>query len=187
MQIGHHVTVCATMSGKRKPPPEAFIYDVDDEDEYVDLTKGEQRSIIPPSKPNGTVVDPAETWDYGYDSVNSPSGSSTASGPTYVRPPGFEHHGQEIVIPASSASSSSQQNSAAAALSSSVPSSSRNTPTGDCASGLISPVSVGRKSSINGSKKKKSLLSVDRSKETTKKLDFTHSSTSSKQKTKKGK
>ena len=34
--------------------------------------------------------------DHDYENVASPSGSSTASGPIYVRPPGFEHHAQEI-------------------------------------------------------------------------------------------
>ncbi len=32
-----------------------------------------------------------------YCSVSSPGGSSTASGPTYVRPAGFEHHAQEVL------------------------------------------------------------------------------------------
>ncbi|XP_045162732.1 uncharacterized protein LOC123527390 [Mercenaria mercenaria] len=34
--------------------------------------------------------------DHDYENVASPSGSSTASGPVYVRPPGFQHHAQEI-------------------------------------------------------------------------------------------
>lgn len=34
--------------------------------------------------------------DHDYENVASPSGSSTASGPVYERPPGFIHHGQEI-------------------------------------------------------------------------------------------
>ncbi|XP_069121061.1 uncharacterized protein [Argopecten irradians] len=34
--------------------------------------------------------------DHDYENVASPSGSSTASGPVYVRPPGFKHHAQEI-------------------------------------------------------------------------------------------
>lgn len=34
--------------------------------------------------------------DHDYENVASPSGSSTASGPVYVRPPGFTHHAQEI-------------------------------------------------------------------------------------------
>ena len=32
-----------------------------------------------------------------YDSVSSPGGSSTASGPTYIRQAGFEHHAHEVV------------------------------------------------------------------------------------------
>lgn len=34
--------------------------------------------------------------DHDYENVASPSGSSTASGPVYVRPPGFKHHAHEI-------------------------------------------------------------------------------------------
>lgn len=34
--------------------------------------------------------------DHDYENVASPGGSSTASGPVYVRPPGFQHHAQEI-------------------------------------------------------------------------------------------
>ncbi|KAL3861123.1 hypothetical protein ACJMK2_007192 [Sinanodonta woodiana] len=34
--------------------------------------------------------------DHDYENAASPSGSSTASGPIYVRPPGFQHHAQEI-------------------------------------------------------------------------------------------
>lgn len=34
--------------------------------------------------------------DHDYENVASPSGSSTASGPVYERPPGFTHHAQEI-------------------------------------------------------------------------------------------
>ncbi|XP_012944291.1 uncharacterized protein DDB_G0271670 [Aplysia californica] len=35
--------------------------------------------------------------DHDYENVASPC-SSTASGPTYVRPPGFNHHAQEITV-----------------------------------------------------------------------------------------
>lgn len=34
--------------------------------------------------------------DHDYGDAPSPSGSSTASGPIYVRPPGFKYHAQEI-------------------------------------------------------------------------------------------
>ena len=45
------------------------------------------------------------TPDYFYaDSVSSPGGSSTASGPTYARPAGFEHHAQEIIVSKSKSS-----------------------------------------------------------------------------------
>ena len=35
--------------------------------------------------------------DSAYDSVSSPGGSSTASGPTYIRTAGFENHAHEII------------------------------------------------------------------------------------------
>lgn len=35
--------------------------------------------------------------DSAYDSVSSPGGSSTASGPTYIRPAGFENHAHEVI------------------------------------------------------------------------------------------
>ncbi|ESO90458.1 hypothetical protein LOTGIDRAFT_123177 [Lottia gigantea] len=38
----------------------------------------------------------ATEHDHDYENIASPC-SSTASGPTYVRPPGFEHHAQEIL------------------------------------------------------------------------------------------
>ena len=37
--------------------------------------------------------------DSAYDSVSSPGGSSTASGPTYIRTAGFENHAHEIMAP----------------------------------------------------------------------------------------
>ena len=41
---------------------------------------------------------------YADYSVSSPGGSSTASGPTYARPAGFEHHAQEIIVSKSKSS-----------------------------------------------------------------------------------
>ena len=35
--------------------------------------------------------------DHDYENVSSPGGSSTASGPTYVRQPGFTQHAHEVV------------------------------------------------------------------------------------------
>ena len=34
--------------------------------------------------------------DSAYDSVSSPGGSSTASGPTYIRTAGFDNHAHEV-------------------------------------------------------------------------------------------
>lgn len=55
-----------------------------------------------PSSPSSHTLSPASSFayehDHDYDSVGSPC-SSTASGPVYVRPPGFGHHAQEIEAP----------------------------------------------------------------------------------------
>ena len=37
--------------------------------------------------------------DLDYESVSSPGNSSTASGPTYIRPAGFDHHAQDVLAP----------------------------------------------------------------------------------------
>ena len=37
--------------------------------------------------------------DLDYESVSSPGNSSTASGPTYIRPAGFEHHAHDVLAP----------------------------------------------------------------------------------------
>ena len=36
--------------------------------------------------------------DHDYENVSSPGNSSTASGPTYVRQPGFTHHAHEVTV-----------------------------------------------------------------------------------------
>ncbi|KAK6177687.1 hypothetical protein SNE40_015740 [Patella caerulea] len=48
------------------------------------------------SRNPSAVSNYATEHDHDYENIASPC-SSTASGPTYVRPPGFEHHAQEIV------------------------------------------------------------------------------------------
>lgn len=45
---------------------------------------------------SSSSVQHAYEHDHDYENVASPSGSSTASGPVYIRPPGFRHHAQEI-------------------------------------------------------------------------------------------
>ena len=37
--------------------------------------------------------------DLDYESVSSPGNSSTASGPTYIRPAGFDHHAHDVLAP----------------------------------------------------------------------------------------
>jgi hypothetical protein len=59
-----------------------------------------------PSAPLATTSDededdPAETPALSsteYENVSSPGNSSTASGPIYVRPPGFRQHGHTIIL-----------------------------------------------------------------------------------------
>jgi hypothetical protein len=57
-------------------------------------------SIPPTSEVNNNAFPSSSSSLYDYDSVHSPGGASNASseGPTYVRTPGFEHHGQEFEI-----------------------------------------------------------------------------------------
>ncbi|OWF43082.1 uncharacterized protein LOC110460234 [Mizuhopecten yessoensis] len=50
----------------------------------------------PPQSQSQQRAYEAYEHDHDYENVASPSGSSTASGPVYVRPPGFRHHAQEI-------------------------------------------------------------------------------------------
>ena len=64
------------------------------------VTSSDEDESLPPS-PRSSVnssssVQHAYEHDHDYENVASPSGSSTASGPVYIRPPGFRHHAQEI-------------------------------------------------------------------------------------------
>uniref|UniRef100_K1Q688 Receptor ligand binding region domain-containing protein n=1 Tax=Magallana gigas TaxID=29159 RepID=K1Q688_MAGGI len=64
------------------------------------VTSSDEEESLPPS-PRSSVnssssVQHAYEHDHDYENVASPSGSSTASGPVYIRPPGFRHHAQEI-------------------------------------------------------------------------------------------
>jgi hypothetical protein len=52
-------------------------------------------SSLPSSLPFDHQAYHAYEHDHDYENVASPT-SSTASGPIYVRPPGFKHHAQEI-------------------------------------------------------------------------------------------
>ncbi|XP_065298895.1 uncharacterized protein [Dermacentor albipictus] len=53
---------------------------------------------------SASLPDEEQPWLSGvspdYDNVASPGGSSTASGPVYVRTPGFEHHGHSVTATA---------------------------------------------------------------------------------------
>ena len=55
----------------------------------------------PPASPRHRSFSPtthfAHEHDHDYENVASPC-SSTASGPTYVRPPGFDFHAQEVTV-----------------------------------------------------------------------------------------
>lgn len=107
-----------------------------------------------------------------YESVSSPGGSSTASGPTYIRPAGFDHHAQEILAPKQQQqhqqqSSSSQQQPMGCVGSSLVsppPPSvrsvlSRHSFSGPTGTGALAPSSG--PGSRSTAKKKKTLLSAD--------------------------
>ncbi|XP_061197517.1 uncharacterized protein LOC133205681 [Saccostrea echinata] len=64
------------------------------------VTSSDEEESLPPS-PRSSVnssssIQHAYEHDHDYEPAASPSGSSTASGPVYIRPPGFKHHAQEI-------------------------------------------------------------------------------------------
>ncbi|XP_076451784.1 uncharacterized protein LOC143287572 [Babylonia areolata] len=68
--------------------------------ETVDNDSDTETTPSLPSSPRGAAVSPslsnfAHEHDHDYENVASPC-SSTASGPIYVRPPGFTHHAQEV-------------------------------------------------------------------------------------------
>ncbi|KAK3105020.1 hypothetical protein FSP39_015310 [Pinctada imbricata] len=67
----------------------------------VTTSDEEETDSLPPS-PRSSVASSSSVHqhsvelDHDYENVASPGGSSTASGPVYIRPPGFKHHAQEI-------------------------------------------------------------------------------------------
>lgn len=80
------------MSGKRKTSvQDDDLFDEESSDFVSDLRTMSGGSGSS-ERTSSFSEDPAD-----YDSVSSPGGSSTASGPTYIRPAGFEHHAQEVV------------------------------------------------------------------------------------------
>ena len=112
-----------SVSGKRKP---CFTVDQDDTDNVDDNNDDEDSfeasdlvgnlSISTASTSNNVessslstknVVSSERTIssssvsenDLDYESVSSPGNSSTASGPTYIRPAGFDHHAQDVLAP----------------------------------------------------------------------------------------
>ena len=79
---------------------------------------GDPRGNSPVSSSSNSCF--AYELDHDYENVASPC-SSTASGPTYVRQPGFRHHAHEVTLPAGgtaagTASSSSSSSGANASL-----------------------------------------------------------------------
>lgn len=61
----------------------------------TDIVRPRASSPSPTPNPHQQAFDGYE-HDHDYENVASPSGSSTASGPVYVRPPGFQHHAHEF-------------------------------------------------------------------------------------------
>ena len=64
-------------------------------DTRTEIVRPRVSSPSPTPTPHQQAYDGYE-HDHDYENVASPSGSSTASGPIYVRPPGFQHHAHEI-------------------------------------------------------------------------------------------
>ena len=83
-------------AGKGKRGPTGPIVTTSDEDESPDSPLNSPRAPAPKTPEDRAFSPPM--LDHDYDNVSSPGNSSTASGPTYVRPPGFTHHAQEITV-----------------------------------------------------------------------------------------
>ena len=122
-----------TSKGKRKPCFSSILDSEDDEEIEDDLEGGyvSEQSIVKesddvlgelssstisssgnpiPCRRNSTSENGSYSSSYldsAYDSVSSPGGSSTASGPTYIRTAGFENHAHEVVSPPGLAASAS--------------------------------------------------------------------------------
>lgn len=98
------------MSGKRKPLLDSKDSSNSSSDDDATLcnplsrNKGKCSSSInsdflySPSTSGGNC---SSVINFDEDDVASPSSSSTASGPVYIRPPGFTNHGQEITVKSS--------------------------------------------------------------------------------------
>lgn len=90
-------------SDKSMEIPESFRYDRNSEHKCESRSQyqGTSRTVSPPPSGPGSNSHHQQACDgyehdHDYENVASPSGSSTASGPVYIRPPGFQHHAQEI-------------------------------------------------------------------------------------------
>lgn len=80
--------------GKGKRGPSAPLASTSDEDEPGEV--GQSPSPVSSSHTEHDYALP----DHDYENVSSPGNSSTASGPTYVRQPGFTHHAHEVTASA---------------------------------------------------------------------------------------
>ena len=60
-------------------------------------TSDEEEPPTPPESPREATLSPA-SHDHDYESVGSPGGSSTASGPIYVRTSGFTQHAHSVTV-----------------------------------------------------------------------------------------
>lgn len=64
------------------------------------VTTSDEEDLSPPNSPRASSRKPQTVsptcHDHDYENIGSPGGSSTASGPTYVRQPGFSHHAHSV-------------------------------------------------------------------------------------------
>eukprot|EP00916_Digyalum_oweni_P017697 GHVL01029080.1.p1 GENE.GHVL01029080.1~~GHVL01029080.1.p1 ORF type:complete len:244 (+),score=19.45 GHVL01029080.1:722-1453(+) len=79
-----------TLSVMTVAPPDHIGDETDTETNHPSLPSSPRESVTSPTSSNF-----ATEHDHDYENVASPC-SSTASGPIYVRPPGFTHHAQEV-------------------------------------------------------------------------------------------
>ena len=107
-------------SVKRKPSFLSHDGEEDEEEEEDEFDLSEAHDYVTELRPSrgsdrtSNVSSSAEDTEppLDYDSVSSPGGSSTASGPIYIRKAGFEYHAHEVVASPAALGKQPQQLSA---------------------------------------------------------------------------
>ncbi|KAK2143948.1 hypothetical protein LSH36_798g01061 [Paralvinella palmiformis] len=90
-------------AGKGKRGPSGPIVTTSDEDECPDSPRDGAGGVVRCGVDGAMDDKGSRTFsppmlDHDYENISSPGNSSTASGPTYVRQPGFSHHAHEVTV-----------------------------------------------------------------------------------------